>query len=153
MALMRHRGDIAAPRAIGTGCGAGLQQKLRWPVRTYCCGSAAIPEGRFLSDYISDGRFMSGYQTGGGAIKIAHPRHYVRASRRHPKNSVEQRNCWPIHIYCSARKFPGRAGQRNDSARICTPVSTRGVSLCGIFEALVAGVGGGHYRRHHGLDC
>jgi hypothetical protein len=78
MALMRHRGDIAAPRAIGTGPGAGLRRKLRWPVRTYCCGSSAIPGGRFISDYIPDERFISDYQAAGDAIRITqNPRHCV----------------------------------------------------------------------------
>lgn len=70
--------------------------------------------------------------------------------------NVEQLEQSPIQIYCCRGNYlagQGRAGQRSDNARICIPVSTWGVSLCGIFGALVAGVGEGHYRRLHGLTA
>src|SRR5271168_66686 len=143
MALVRHSGDLAASRSSGTGPGAALREKLGAPVRTYWPDPSTIPDVFSVSDY----------QTGEVAIKIARASHSQSSGCEPQKTVVEQLQQSPIQIYCCRGKLPDRAGQHSDNARIRIPVSTRGVSFCGSFGALVAGVGEGHYRRLHGLTA
>ena len=143
MALVRHSGDLAASRSSGTGHGAALREKLGAPVRTYWPDPSTIPEALSVSDD----------QTDKVAITIAGSRHSQPVGCQRKKTRADQLRQSPIQIYCCRGSYLTGQGQRSDNARIRIPVSTWGVSFCGILMALVAGVGGGHYRRLHGLDC
>src|SRR5271163_516412 len=133
MALVRHSGDLAASRSSGTGHGAALREKLGAPVRTYWPDPSTIPEALSVSDD----------QTDKVAIKTAGSRHSQPVGCQRQKTPADQLRQSPIQIYCCRGKLPDRAGQRSDNARIRIPVSTSDVSFCGIFGALVAGVGEG----------
>jgi hypothetical protein len=131
------------PRARGAGSGALLWRELRAPVKTYWPDPSTILEALSVSDD----------QTDKVANTIAGSRHSQPVGCQQKKTPVDQLEQSPIQIYCCTGEFRVRAGRCADNARIRIPVSTGGVSFCGIFGALVAGVGEGHYRRLHGLTA
>lgn len=143
MAFVRLGGDLAASRASGTGHGPLLRQKpdgavkVYWPPRPPLLKSNRRP--------IIPTRKI--------AITIDASRHFGEVGNTLVEMPVELVKRWPIQIYRYLGKVSGRAGVRDDGACICNPVSTWGVSLCGISAALVAGVSGEHYRPLHGLNC